>query len=488
MLDSRSLDSSPSLASSGIMATSSAACAGGHGKNLQADVEGVEEPEPQPSPGPSPRSPPCPRPSLQRNRKRSRIWKTLPEPPAGAVEDQAQEEYKSDGDGIGPQAPWMSGEGLLPGPVSQHEACHWAASDIQRIFESGPALLKVDCKEKLKKCFTDSIIMRTDYSGAGTAEEALRHLELAAMGEASRSCTSQRACDKNPACRQILQAHDSSLAPACVHSDILDRMPASVKRRVRALRQKFLLKATSAMRKGMRKMTANKKFGEAFLRASFKIANTAMQKAGTDKLVARCDKHRVKKKNQKKLCPVLPPVPEEFAGWLCNVSGVCCFDFSQIGKRMGWLGESTLAFVQWLSERVIAGEDFTIVECVEQFTDDLLAELLKGKMDCVCLRITPTLFGDPILRPRKYMVLSKAGEVAWEPAIVEKGHQAVFNELFARKTFMEGIEKLRPPPGSCERAPVKARRKAEHAAQAKWKGVVGLASVVTGAERDAGAA
>ena len=90
--------------------------------------------------------------------------------------------------------------------------------------------------EPLQQCFQSGVILTTDYSGIGTAEEATRHLcVVAALAEEAQGSPMtheleeivgqrlfvQRCGDKDAACREILLTHSG--ASCCVHGDIGER-------------------------------------------------------------------------------------------------------------------------------------------------------------------------------------------------------------------------------------------------------------------------
>ena len=92
--------------------------------------------------------------------------------------------------------------------------------------------------------------------------------------------------------------------------------------------------------------------------------------------------------------------------------------------------------MQWCRERLMSLEDIIIVECVCHFDSDLLAELFAAEYTLDCGQFSPTLFGEPVERQRKYMVMLRRGRVEWHPVIAEKGVQDSFLRLFARTLRM----------------------------------------------------
>ena len=100
-----------------------------------------------------------------------------------------------------------------------------------------------------------------------------------------------------------------------------------------------------------------------------------------------------------------------------HVSGVCCYDWSKMGARKGWLGDSALVFLSWARERVIARERFVIVECTRSFDDEGFAALVEFFYTLTPLAFGAEDLGIPCFRKRKYMILLRKGALSWHPNI-----------------------------------------------------------------------
>ena len=116
-----------------------------------------------------------------------------------------------------------------------------------------------------------------------------------------------------------------------------------------------------------------------------------------------------------------------------------------VGNRQRWLGPSVLPFLQRARERMLGLEDFIVVECVSHFDDIALQEIMKPVFQLTCLHVTPRLFGEPVDRPRKYMILISKRRLRWDESIRRDGHQVAFERLFARKMKMDAAAKFRAP-------------------------------------------
>lgn len=119
------------------------------------------------------------------------------------------------------------------GPSSMEESDLWPIRILDRLKEK-------QFLEPLQQCFQSGVILTTDYSGIGTAEEATRHLcVVAALAEEAQGSPMtheleeivgqrlfvQRCGDKDAACREILLTHSG--ASCCVHGDIESDVTAS---------------------------------------------------------------------------------------------------------------------------------------------------------------------------------------------------------------------------------------------------------------------
>ena len=456
------------------------------------------------------------------------------------------------------------------GPCSASECLMWAGADIQALHCRGEKFLGHDYTCRLETVLKGGVGLRTDYSGVGGAEEALKHIMLGAQAELGivPSCHVQRSGDLLTESRQLLCAHTGPTAPRCVHGDMLFRMPPRSRARVEKLlgayrqkfqdqRRSFVTARTKAAAKASPKLGAKGKVqakgkvcGKAKAKAKSKGGNAAtsktcrmqtlkeerahVQELGREfirkaaKIVfsvpplkaAFCMKHVDQ-------CPVLPDPDSTtvLLGSLClfrffgdakdwghcarirvcvcrdmlfkccrfswsrsglvvdlekgladsvgpgrlgdsghaslgmmrgldwsdhaspgSVAGVACTDWTKLGKKMGWLGKTSLSFLQWASERRHGQEAFCIVECVESFDAPMMAELFDGIFEMIDLHINPTMFGDPIERARRYMILVNPQQLQWHEAITRHGHQAAFELLFARSQNLTAMDRWRAPP------------------------------------------
>ena len=273
----------------------------------------------------------------------------------------------------------------------------------------------------------------TDYSGIGSGEESFRQICAAAemlLGQkVEAKCI--RAGDVDIACRGVLAelACDTSvaLAPACVHGDILERCPPQLLAKMQAAQAKHIQQVEE--RPGADIQTE----GVAFLH---EVAEWIQESADCNRstpLMAECSVH-------KKKCPVLPIYDEASTSTgsatqaptlLGSIAGVCCQDWSHMGKRLQWLGPGALVLLEWCREKLMSQDDFLIIECVSAFDHQGLAHLLSPAFTMAVLDFSPTLVGLPVERHRKYM-LCISRRLRWNLPDGCQNHQQFFTELFEK--------------------------------------------------------
>ena len=326
-------------------------------------------------------------------------------------------------------------EGRLPGPGCQSESLRWPHALFESLEKQGRSFFGHDFSETARSCISQGLLLTTDYSGIGCPEESLKQLvevsKTVAWNERQEQETGeiwgcQRAGDLLPYCRRVLLDHTHMFQPQCVHGNMLDRCPRRLLERLERLRVRAAMSLHTRKEMGLRvDASYTLRLGRETVRkaADFMFQGLSARQGLT--LVAHCFRHG-------QSCRVIPPAPEGFAGLRLHIAGVNCYDWSSMGHTRRWLGESLLPFMQWCRERFLALEDIIIVECVCQFDSDLLAELFAAEYTLDCVQFSPTLFGEPVERQRKYMVMLRRGRVEWHPVIAEKGVQDSFLRLFAR--------------------------------------------------------
>eukprot|EP00975_Prorocentrum_lima_P007595 1629839-Prorocentrum_lima.AAC.1 len=65
--------------------------------------------------------------------------------------------------------------------------------------------------------------------------------------------------------------------------------------------------------------------------------------------------------------------------------------------------------------------------------------------------MSPVLLGDPVRRPRKYVVLLRKDRLQWQEHVLRHGLQQCFEEIFRREVLLPGFARLRAPEESVRR-------------------------------------
>ena len=165
--------------------------------------------------------------------------------------------------------------------------------------------------------------------------------------------------------------------------------------------------------------------------------------SGTGKSTAWCFKHRTE-------CWAYPEAP---AGSRTGaIAGLICCEWSSMGPQWGWLSKDTIVFLEWVNERLRILEDFILAECVPNFDDAMLQELLMLQYHSMTTFVLdPTHFGVPVTRRRKYMVLLRRDRLDWHPA-VKASPEAEFERFFRVPTTLPGSVFWSAPATVVERA------------------------------------
>ncbi len=202
--------------------------------------------------------------------------------------------------------------------------------------------------------------------------------------------------------------------------------------------------------------TAVKRLGVEFVRAVWPLIRDAPQDD-----FAFCHRHGAK-------CRATKLDPDDVSVLDGHVAGMTCVDWSGLGNQLGWLGTSTLPFLVWLADQLRQKLSFIIGECVMNFDDAVLGELIWPMYSLQTFTVTPEQFGCPCTRMRKYMVLLRDSVLAWNPALPDP--VATFSNLFNRNVPMPGEVFWNAPPAYVD-AYHKAWAKSKHMPEVQGNGM-----------------
>ena len=154
-----------------------------------------------------------------------------------------------------------SGPHQLPGPSTPTECLLWPMYQLESLSVEGSSLCGVDFGAKARQRMYAGVLLSTDYSGIGCAEQACEQLHRASWIVGRSQCepvpeccmsASQRAGDLTKHCRQVLKGHSGIFQPGCVHGNILDRCPPQDLGRMQSIRLKVLKEVGEQVANGER--------------------------------------------------------------------------------------------------------------------------------------------------------------------------------------------------------------------------------------------
>lgn len=215
-----------------------------------------------------------------------------------------------------------------------------------------------------------------------------------------------------------------------IFGSILERAPQMGLLQVKELLQSYRMRKDYQSKTGkISEEKILKRLGREFVRDAWRTLITAEAEEGVPE-TAYCHKHR-------KQCSFETDLSTNCRAFDGHVAGPMCVDFSNLGAGLGWLGDTTLPFIVWLREKVRDPVQWFVLENVESFDDALVAELVSSVYDILVLTIDPYMFGVPVTRSRKYLLMKRRGYVEWVRE-VEKDPTTAFHVLFGRPLGIDG--------------------------------------------------
>ena len=280
----------------------------------------------------------------------------------------------------------------------------------------------------------NGICLVTDYSGLGSPETAL-HFLFQALGtrlgdpDMPQKLRLMRASDCDVHCRRILLGQPAGVGEpgaCCVLGDMLDRCPSELVTECEALLQDCRGQAKEAIETdGLRPEEACRSWGRKFVDQAIQIMSKNSQTKNP-----WCYRHLQSQ------CACNSAVPEEMLSMA--VAGVTCVDWSAIGLKGGWLGDSAIAFLAWARERHLYQERIILIECTPAIDVATIQEIFF-EYTMVVFDICPSMLGIPVHRRRAYMILLRSSDLAWHTDCAQDPATA-WRELFCQKTWIDCAE------------------------------------------------
>ena len=116
------------------------------------------------------------------------------------------------------------------------------------------------------------------------------------------------------------------------------------------------------------------------------------------------------------------PLRTACAGMRGDVSGTSCTDESSMGLRRSFKGKTSLSFAVWLTE-IKWFYDFSVQEITSLF-DSSIFERLLPEFSYTSKILSPSQFGLPYSRPRKFTILLRRAKWQLSRSLDESGPQA----------------------------------------------------------------
>ncbi len=358
----------------------------------------------------------------------------------------------TDGDGGGAE-PLPLG----PAPLTYIDLFTWPMMGVTQGLERIPSLGKAQAEGKRTTAKAvlrlqrnaREVLITTSYSGIGCAETAVAMVkEALQLHGIDCSVRFYRARDMEPLCQHVLlHAHKGAFACEHVMGDILDDLDPRLRARLDNYRESLLAGLRARCRKGgisqEDKAALMRRRGEAFrAKASELLQKEFMPQvveplqvdqlvlprdavAQTFNRVCTCFRHGAG-------CPVFPKKSEGQL-WV-EIAGSTCVAWSSLGDGEGWLHEASLPCLTWAWECVAARPDVVIHECTRHFDGEGLASILRPHYTVESKIITPTQWGLPAQRQRKYTValLQESGNMGCHSFARD------FLQLFGRECKLTG--------------------------------------------------
>lgn len=295
--------------------------------------------------------------------------------------------------------------GSPPGPETLEEALLILGGVARNIVDAAEAH-GVDLSRAQPGALGKKVFLTTSYSGWGCAEVGMSHSvrHLLASGAAVPEVVSHSATDCSQTCRKALRSHKADSAPRHVLRDLLERIPAELRDR--------LLGAARQHRRSITERCNREAAGPAARKQMVESAGLDWVRTARLELSAlvfsrdarfRCDRHPTRR-----CCAAPPATQSDF--WL-EVAGTTCIAWSTMStSSWGWLDPSGLPCLVWCYWVLGNEPDCVAHEIVAtKYRPDIMIDILAPKFVANSILSSPTFWGLPASRRRRYTVFLHRG-------------------------------------------------------------------------------
>ena len=238
--------------------------------------------------------------------------------------------------------------------------------------------------------------------------------------------------------------HEDSCRPQCLFGDILERAPQHALEILQRRQQECLgvlevegsKKRKMSPSKGLQKRIRD--MGREFISDAVQLLRQSLP---TKKQVrAHCYVHG--SSCRLRVHPH-PPGDGSRMSTSISVTGFSCVDWSAMGKRLGWLGGSSLVWAQWCAELLAREEDWAVCECTDGFDAEHFQSIISDVYELRCIFVSPQTLGEPASRMRVYMILVNKARWQFSEQVQQASAQEVFDSIFAQRVVLPVPAKFR---------------------------------------------
>ena len=265
----------------------------------------------------------------------------------------------------------------LPGPASYEELFAWPKRFLRKLseFVSNEDQPGVSSGEVFRHhlCSIRRLVLTTSFSGVGSAEVAASMIshELQAEGVWHRDALQvHSACELRDSCRKVLMAHGKPSGANHVFKDIVrgfsDHVERKIRQKLASLRKTF----SESTENEPQDRVARRQVHEQMVAEFHCFAEHILQEEEVQ-LHFFCEHHR-------RMCPRVP-CREPGDIWV-EAAGSPCISFCKgggYGTQLGWLHDTSLPFLAWVSFLRKGRPDVVVHECVDGFEPHVLCRYLN---------------------------------------------------------------------------------------------------------------
>ena len=278
------------------------------------------------------------------------------------------------------------------GPRDRQVVLHFMALTLTSRQAASP-----DAVTRLVGMCKRGIDVFTDYSGLGMPDHVFNMLRCELLKQYPHEVTSLecvrllRASDVDEVCKTVLCR--SVPGPQCVLGNILARAPEPLLSKIKDMWSEANREFQAKLAQGEDRRELVDILGQEMAVTAGDAVREDVFGAGSDRaaageLMAYCFKHQ-------RMCQIFPGQDERKITGRCAVAvaGMTCADWSSRGPRLGFFGDSFLAWIFWVREMLILMPVLIIGECTIHFNHQAFAGIVRGYYELGAAIFSPSDVG-----------------------------------------------------------------------------------------------